>query len=63
MTMPEATVYKHYLMSSRKDQVGPPWEFTAVEAEAITESMREPADSKFWFGIATTDTSHVRRAL
>jgi len=61
--MPKASMYENDFASGRKDDVGRTWQVTAVEAVAVSELMKEPANGHFRLAILRADPCHEGAAL
>jgi hypothetical protein len=50
-------------LSTRKYQIGFPWQVFAVQPEAQTKSMQSSPQDHLGLGVATTYPTHVEAAL
>ncbi len=62
MTMPEATVNENHLAAPGENKIRYARQVSAVQTEAVTEGMNEPANHEFRFGVLTADERHLSAA-
>lgn len=59
MLVPEATVHEYRFPPSDKNQVRFAGQILAVEAEAVSQPVRQSANDNFWLGITRFDCTHI----
>jgi len=59
MCVPEAAVDKHCQAIPRQDDVGPPWQISPVQPEAVSPSVKQSPNGEFRPGVRPTDSRHI----